>query len=176
MAVKQILTVPNDFLRKKTEKVKTVDKNILNITKDLIDTIKVAKEPEGAGLAATQIGYSKRICAVRNFYRDPLNSNKIISEDIILINPKIISRSKETDIDWEGCLSVPNTYGKVERYEKIKVIAINSEGKELKFRAAGFLARTIQHEIDHLDGILFTDRVIGKTITEEEFDKLNDES
>lgn len=170
MAIRPIITVPNKVLKEKTEKVKQIDEAVLGIAKDLMDTIKVAKDPEGAGLAATQIGVSKRMCVVRNFFKDPQDLNKVLSEDIVLINPKIVSRSKETEIDWEGCLSVPNVYGKVERYQKIKVSALGVDGKDIKFKASGFFSRTIQHEIDHLDGILFTERVIGKTITEEELD------
>jgi peptide deformylase len=171
MSAQPIITIPDEVLRKKTEKVKTINEEILKIAKDLVDTVKVAKDPEGAGLAAPQIGVSKRICIVRNFFLDPLDEHKILSEDIVLINPKIVSTSKETDIDWEGCLSVPNAYGKVERYSKVKVSAIGIDGKDIRFKASDFLARTIQHEIDHLDGILFTDRVIGKTITERELEK-----
>jgi peptide deformylase len=95
-----------------------------------------------------------------------------LSEDIILINPKIVSRSKETETDWEGCLSVPNVYGKVERFQKVKVSALGADGKDIKLKTSGFLARTVQHEIDHLDGVLFTEKVIGQTITEEELDKI----
>jgi len=88
----------------------------------------------------------------------------------VLINPKIVSTSKETEIDYEGCLSVPDVYGKVERYKKIKVDATDISGDRIKIKAQDFFARTIQHEIDHLDGVLFTDRVIGGVISEQEMD------
>lgn len=172
MSAKPIITIPNEVLRKKAEKVKNIDEEVLKTAQDLLDTVKVAKDPEGAGLAAPQIGASKRICVVRNFFIDPQDSKKILSEDIVLINPKIVSKSIETETDWEGCLSVPNEYGKVERFKKVKISATGIDGTDIKFKANDFLARTIQHEIDHLDGILFTDKVIGKTITEEELDKL----
>ena len=172
MAVKPIITVPNMILKTKTEKIKQIDEAVLKIARDLIDTVKVAKDPEGAGLAAPQIGVSRRMCIVRNFFADPKDTEKILNEDIILINPKIISRSKEVETDWEGCLSVPDVYGKVERYKKIKIFALGVNGKDIKFKASGFLARTIQHEIDHLDGILFTEKVVGKTITEEELETM----
>ena len=115
MAVKNIVTVPNETLNNKTQKVGNIDDEIINIAKDLIDTVKVAEEPEGAGLAATQIGVSKRMCVVRNFFEDPINPNEIKSQDIILINPKITHYSNEKEVDWEGCLSVPDVYGLVER-------------------------------------------------------------
>lgn len=172
MAVKPIITIPNKVLRTKTEKVKQIDSEVLALAKDLLDTVRVAKDPEGAGLAATQIGVSKRVCVVRNFFRDPTNEEKVLSEDVVLINPKIISTSKETEVDWEGCLSVPDKYGKVQRFSKIKISALGVDGKDIKFKASDYFARTIQHEIDHLDGILFTDKVIGGTIGEEELDKL----
>ena len=172
MAVKPIITIPNETLRNKTGKVKKIDEEITKIAQDLVDTVKVARDPEGAGLAATQIGVSKRICVVRNFFTDPVDPKKILTEEIVLINPKITSPSKETEVDWEGCLSVPDEYGKVERFKKIKVTATALDGNDIKFKASDFLARTIQHEVDHLDGILFTDRVIGKTITGEELDKV----
>jgi peptide deformylase len=112
------------------------------------------------------------MCVVRNFFVDPKDSQNMLSENIVLINPKIISKSKEVETDWEGCLSVPDVYGKVERYKKIKIYAVGIDGKDIKFKASDFLARTIQHEVDHLDGILFTDKVVGKTITEEELEAL----
>jgi peptide deformylase len=172
MPVRPVITVPNKNLYEKTKKVRRIDQSVLNIAKDLLDTVRVAKDPEGAGLAATQMGVLKRMCVVRKFFKDPQNLDIILSEDIVLINPKIISRSEETEIDWEGCLSVPNVYGKVERHKKVKVTALDVEGKNIKLKASGFLARTIQHEIDHLDGILFTGRVVGETVTEQELDKM----
>ena len=110
------------------------------------------------------------MCVVRNFYPDPAKSGEYTHEDYVLINPKIVSTSKETEIDYEGCLSVPNVYGKVARYKKIKVDALDVSGERIKIKAQDFFARTIQHEIDHLEGILFTDRVIGDVITEQEMD------
>ncbi len=172
MVVRRIHTIPEDVLRQKGEKIREINDEIKQIAKDLVDTLDVASKPEGAGLAANQIGVAKRICVVRNFFEDPANRHRTINEDFILINPKIVSESKETDIDWEGCLSVPNAYGEVERYQKIKVIAQDLSGDTIKFKAHGFFARVIQHEIDHLDGVLFTDRVIGKVLTEADLDRL----
>lgn len=172
MAVKEIITIPNEVLRKKAEKIKTIDDEIKKLAGDLIGTLNVAKDPEGAGIAATQIGVSKKMCVVRNFVPSPGYQDKFTHEDFILINPRIISTSKETDIEYEGCLSVPDIYGKVERFKKVKVDALNLAGEKITLKAQDFFARTLQHEIDHLDGILFTDRVIGKTINEEQLDKL----
>ena len=172
MSVKNIVTVPNQILRQKTEKVKKFDSELNTLIKDLIDTLNSAKEPEGAGIAATQVGSNKRICIVRDFYEDPNNFRKILADDYVLINPKIVSTSKETNIDWEGCLSVPNEYGKVQRYNKIKVDYEDVKGNKMRIKASDMFSRIIQHEVDHLDGVLFTDRVTDKTISEKEFDEL----
>ncbi|MFC1756314.1 peptide deformylase, partial [Patescibacteria group bacterium] len=92
----------------------------------------------------------------------------------VLINPVLIKTSHEKDLDWEGCLSIPDTYALVERPIKIKIEAHDVHGKKFKLKAKGFFARVIQHEIDHLDGRLITDsdKLIGKTLTQKEFDKM----
>lgn len=172
MSVRKVIVTPDKILITKTAKVNGIDEEIRNIAQDLLDTVKVAKDPEGAGLAAPQIGSSKRMCVIRRFYEDPVNPEKIQSDDIILINPKITQKSSETELDWEGCLSVPDRYGLVERYKKIKITAKDLNGNKLKIKAEGFFARTIQHETDHLDGVLFTSKVVGKTLTQKEFDKI----
>lgn len=172
MSVKRIVEIPDPILKKKTQKVGQITDEIKEIAKDLVDTVKQAKDPEGAGLAATQIGYSKRMCVVRNFYESFDKTLVNQSDDYVLINPKIVSKSKETDTDWEGCLSVPDKYGKVERYNKIKVTAQDLDGETIKIKASGYFSRTIQHEIDHLDGVLFTDKVIGETVSEQKFNEL----
>lgn len=171
MAIKPIITIPNNLLKNPTKKVNVIDDEIKNIVQDLIDTVLQAEDPEGAGLSANQIGVDKKICVVRNFYED-LKTGKISSEEIVLINPKIISHSKEENIDWEGCLSIPDAYGKVSRYQKIKVLAKDLNNQRITIKANGYFARVIQHEIDHLNGILFTERVIGNTISEEMFNKI----
>jgi peptide deformylase len=175
MAVRKIVTIPDPVLTKKTQKVGKIDKEIKALAQDLLDTVKVAEDPEGAGLAATQIGVSKRICAVRKFYEDTINPEQINSDDIVLINPKITHFSKENEVDWEGCLSVPDEYGMVERAKIIKVTAQDINGDKIKIKAEGFFARTIQHEIDHLDGVLFTSKVLGKTISQKQFDEIVEE-
>jgi len=173
MSVRKVIVTPDKILITKTAKVSgIIDEEIRNTAQDLLDTVKVAKDPEGAGLAAPQIGSSKRMCIIRRFYEDPVNPEKIQSDDTILINPKIIQKSSETELDWEGCLSVPDKYGLVERYKKIKITAKDLNGNKLKIKAEGFFARTIQHETDHLDGVLFTSKVVGKTLTQKEFDKI----
>ena len=172
MAVTQIITIPNKILTQKSPKIKYIDKDIQETAQNLKDTLAQAKNPEGAGISAPQIGKSIRLVVVKRFLSSPTDPGKVASEDIVLINPKIISTSKETNSDWEACLSVPDTYGKVQRFEKIKVFAQDLLGNKIKIKATGFFARIIQHEIDHLDGILFTSRVKGEVLTEKQLDEL----
>ena len=174
MAIKKIIEAPNEILSTKTSKVRFDDVELNEIIKDLTDTTNHQKEPEAAGLAAPQIGYSKRICLVREFREIPDSENFTIINHI-MINPKIISASKELDIDYESCLSIPNMYGKVLRHTSIKLMYQSPDGSEKKIRAKDFFARVIQHELDHLDGVLFTKRILGDLITEAEYNKLLEE-
>ena len=166
MAVLPILKVPDERLLRVSTKVTDFGDETQKNVKDLVDTLDKAKNPEGAGVAAPQVGISKRIIVVRNFLSDDTY------EQFVLANPKIISRSKETVTYWEGCLSVPNSWGQVPRYKKIKLRAQNQFGEEIRLTASNYFASVIQHEIDHLDGILFTAKVVGPTLTEEELDRV----
>lgn len=172
MAVLEIVTIPNKILETKAEKIVDFGAETKELVKNLLDTVRKAHDPEGAGLAANQIGIAKRACIVRDFFVNPQNEDEIIAKDYVLINPKIISASKETELDIEGCLSVPNVYGRVERAKRIKVKAQDENGNEIRLSASGFLARVIQHEIDHLDGILFTTKLVGKAYTDDELEEL----
>lgn len=174
MAIKKIVTVPNKILEEKCQKVTKFDKSIESLAKNLIDTVKDAKNPEGAGLAAPQIGVSKRVCVVRKFFPNPNNPETTTSEEFVLINPKIISQSDETELDIEGCLSIPDTYGKVERPKKVKIEAQNIKGEKFKINANRFFARVIQHEMDHLNGILFTTKTTGDTYTGSQLDEMQE--
>ncbi len=171
MAIQKIITTPNDLLKASCEKVK-FNEETKQVIEDMMDTLLDAKNPEGAGLAAPQIGILKRIIIARDFFVSPENQKEVLSKEYVLVNPKIISKSKETEIDFEGCLSIPDTYGKVERSKKIKVKALDENGETLRMTANGFLARVIQHEVDHLDGVLFTDKMIGDPISEEDLDAM----
>jgi len=164
-----IVTVPNHVLTKKAESVTRFDQTLKNLIEKLTQTLNTSTTP-GAGLACPQIGVSKRMFVAKQFFTDP--TGKETSVDIIFINPEIISKSKNTNIMYEGCLSIPNTYGKVERANKITIKYQDENGEYKKMKAEGFFSRVIQHENDHLDGILFTTKVIGKTLTEKELDKL----
>jgi peptide deformylase len=172
MAVLQIITIPDERLLKVCQKVSHFDEETKQIVQNLKDTLNNAKNPEGAGLAAPQIGILQRIILVRNFLPNPSNRRKPVIQEFALINPRIISKSKELQLDWEGCLSVPDTYGRVERNYKIKVRAQDENGDEIKINVSGLFAQIIQHEIDHLDGILFTTKVVGETVNEKQLDKI----
>jgi peptide deformylase len=171
MSVIKIVQKGEKILEEKTEKVKAFDEEVSKIIKDLTDTAINQKDPEAAGLAAPQIGYNKRICIVRNFI--PVkDSDSFLIQNTVMINPKIISMSKEQEVEWESCLSIPSMYGKVLRPKSIKVLYQDEKGIDKKIKANGFFARVIQHEIDHLDGILFTNKVLGNLITEEEYNSM----
>lgn len=170
MSIKNILTVPNKILTDKSERVQSINEEVRNIINELIETANAQVEPEAAGLAAPQIGYNKRIILVRDF--KVLPNGKMLITNNILINPRIISESKETEVDWESCLSIPNMYGKVKRPYSIKVIYTDEKGIEKKIKAKDFYARVIQHEVDHLNGILFDTKILGKLINEAEYNKI----
>ena len=145
----EIVIYPNKILEKKTKKVKNpLDATIQKLVKGMLETMEKA---EGAGLAAPQIGESLRICTLR-----------CEGEIFILINPKITSYSRDKEINEEGCLSFPGKFIPIKRSRKIKARYLNEKGEEMKIKAEGMLARIIQHEVDHLDGILFIERAKKK--------------
>lgn len=159
----KILTLPNPTLRKKAKEVEKVNENI----KTVIENMAIAldqSEIEGLAIAAPQVGESVRIILVR--VREQIDKEgKLIQKAIPLtayINPQIARFSKEKISLEEGCLSCPYLYGEVERSKKVRLEAIDIKGKRVKVNASGLLARIFQHEVDHLDGILFIDRVTDK--------------
>ena len=145
MALRNIRKNGDEILRKKTRNVDVINERVLSLLDDMLETMYKA---EGVGLAAPQVGILKSLVVV-----------DVGEGPIKLINPKIIE-SFGNCIDSEGCLSVPGEQGDVERPEKVTVIAQNEKGEEIKIIGEGFLARAFCHEIDHLDGILFIDKVI----------------
>lgn len=139
----------DDILRKKSKHVDKIDKRILQLIDDMAETMYKAN---GVGLAAPQVGILKRIIVVDI-------GNRLIK----LINPQIIDKEGE-QVDTEGCLSISGMTGEVNRPYRVKVIGTNENGKNVEIEAAELLARALCHEIDHLDGILFIDKVIPGTI------------
>ena len=158
MTKDDIITLPNVHLRQKSEKVREITDDTLALIKDMTDAALdwEASRPHeiSAALAAVQIDALQRVVIVRSDFDD-----KASNEFTTLINPEIVKYEGKLVADYEGCLSVKNVYGKVPRYSKIRVRAINTDGQEVRFKAEGFLARVIQHEIDHTNGIVFIDHI-----------------
>ncbi|MCX6763347.1 MAG: peptide deformylase [Candidatus Moranbacteria bacterium] len=137
-----IITYPNPILKKKSEKIKDPQSpEIKELIFDMLETLKINN---GLGLAAPQVGSSVRLCIIR-----------LDGKTYILINPKIKSKSWSKEICEEGCLSFPGKFIPVKRNKKVKVQALDRNGQEIIISAEGILSRAFQHEIDHLDGILF---------------------
>lgn len=175
MAIKEIIKTPNPILTTPSNPVQNFDAKLERLVEDLVDTLNSAKNPGGTGIAAPQIGVLERVCIARNFQYDNSSTDVIETEnyeDFIMINPEIIKSSQATDVEWEGCLSIPEIYGRVERSKNIKVKYYDTQGAKKVLKVSGFLARVMQHEIDHLNGVLFTSKTIGKTMTEKEVDEL----
>ena len=149
-----ILTTPSKKLRQKAEEVKKIDQSVKKLALDMWQTLRVNF---GIGLSAPQIGELKRIIVVEM-------ENPEIPQTTILINPIITKLSKEKENFEESCLSLPGLAGAVSRSKEVKVEGLNLQGKNIKLSASGLFARVLQHEIDHLDGILFTDKADLKTL------------
>ena len=145
MAIRQIRFEDDEILRKKSREIDRIDERIVELAKDLIDTM---REEDGVGLAAPQVGVLKRIVVV-----------DIGDGPITLINPQIVNEEGE-DVDEEGCLSVPGKSGKVVRPKKVTVKYTDLDGEDKTVEGEDLLARAFCHEIDHLEGILYTDKLI----------------
>lgn len=160
----EIITLPNPILRKKAREIEKIDEKVVKVIENMTLALE-ASEIEGLAIAAPQIGESVRIILVRvNEARD--KNGKVIQKAIPLtayINPVITKLSKDKLVVDEGCLSYPGYFGPVERPRKIRFEATVLNGKKVKISASGLLARIVQHEVDHLDGILFIDRVLDKS-------------
>jgi len=155
MAILKIKKYPDPILRKKSEEVREVTQEIKNLGWDMVETM---TENEGIGLAAPQVGELKRIIVVHPIEKRTVEEKSKIKPQIF-INPKIIKKSGETIIDEEGCLSFPGLWLKIKRTKEVEIEALNEEGQVVKIKAEGLPAKIFQHEIDHLDGILFIDRM-----------------
>ena len=150
MAKKQILTIPDPLLRKVSEPVKAFNSELKNLMDDMLETMYAAP---GIGLAAVQVGILKRIIVI------DLAKEGEKKTPLFIVNPKITSKSKELISYEEGCLSIPNQFAEVKRPSSCKLNFLDYDGKEKELSADGLLATCIQHEIDHLNGILFIDHL-----------------
>ena len=150
MAKKQILIIPDPLLRKVSEPVSSVNTEIKNLMDDMLETMYAAP---GIGLAAVQIGVLKRIIVI-DLSKDGEKKNPLF-----IVNPEITFKSNELISYEEGCLSIPNQFAEVKRPSSCKVNFLDYNGKKKEINANGLLATCIQHEVDHLDGILFIDHL-----------------
>lgn len=151
----EIKKYPNPILKKKSQKVKKITSEIENLGQEMI---KIMAKNEGVGLAAPQIGKLKRIIIVQPI-KEGFSEGRDKKKPQVFINPKIIKKSKKTIIDEEGCLSFPGLFLKIKRAKEIEIEALDEKGEKINYKAQGLPARIIQHEIDHLDGILFIERI-----------------
>lgn len=165
-----IVTLPHAHLRQPSQTVKHIDPTVRQLVLDMematLDWEDHRPHEIGVALAAVQIDRLESVVVVRNDF-----DNKDDRTFFVLINPEIIKASGNLVYDYEGCLSVKDIYGHVPRYSKVKVKALNLEGEEIRLNAEGFLARVLQHEIDHTHGTLFIDHIKGR----DAFYRLDDE-
>ena len=148
MALKEILTEPNEILRQKSSPVEKVDSDLQKLMDDMLETMYAAP---GIGLAAIQIGVPKRVIVM------DLSRKHESKNPMFFVNPEIITKSKNNSTYEEGCLSVPDQFAEIDRPDKCHVKYLNYHGKPEEIKAEGMLATCIQHEMDHLEGILFID-------------------
>jgi peptide deformylase len=155
MTIRKIITLPNPVLRRKARTVTQFESEFQTLVEDMIETM---REAPGVGLAAPQLGVSERLIVIEY----PVNDDQ---EDapkklFVVANPQITQAVEETELGIEGCLSIPGLHGEVERALAVTVKGQTRRGQPVRIKANGWLARIFQHEIDHLNGIVFTDRAI----------------
>lgn len=162
MTKDNIITLPNPHLREKSTRVQEINDDIIALVEGMtaaaVDWENSRPHEISAALAAIQLDRLDRVVIVRSDFDD-----KAEKGFTALINPEIVKYEGGIVADFEGCLSVRDVYGKVPRHTKIRVKAIDIEGNEIRFKAEGFLARVIQHEIDHTQGIVFIDHIKDQT-------------
>jgi peptide deformylase len=152
MALREIVLLPDPVLRRKAHKITNFEKDMQQLIDDMIETM---REAPGVGLAAPQVGISQRLIVVEYGDEDDDETPKKL---YVVINPEIVKLSEETVEGVEACLSVPGLAGTVKRHESVVVKGLNRHGRPIRIKASGWLARIFQHEIDHVDGVVFTDR------------------
>ena len=146
--LRKILIEPDPILRKKCEPLEKVDKEIQKLMDDMLETMYAAP---GIGLAAIQVGILKRLVVI------DISKSEEKKNPIFLINPQIIHKSKKTSVYEEGCLSLPGQFAEIERPAECTLKYVDYNGREKELKADGLLATCVQHEVDHLNGILFID-------------------
>ena len=154
MSLRKIITVPDPVLRRKAHKVTDFGADLQVLIDDMVETMRQAP---GVGLAAPQVNVSQRLIVVEFGDED---DEQVPAKLYAIVNPEIIRPSQEMEKGNEACLSVPGFLGEVERISSLTLKGQNRHGQPIRIKAKGWLARIFQHEIDHLDGVLFTDRAI----------------
>lgn len=166
-----IITLPNPHLRQRSKRVGVINDDVIKLIEEMeaatLDWEDSREHEVGVALAAIQIDKLTRVVVVRNNFDD--KSDRTF---IALINPEITKLEGEIEEDYEGCLSILNTYGKVPRHTKVRIKALDAAGRPIRITAEGFLARVLQHEIDHTNGIVFIDHIKDK---KDAFYRLSDE-
>jgi peptide deformylase len=163
MAAREIIIVPHPTLRKKSAKVSDFGPDLQQLIEDMIETL---HENSGAGLSAPQVNVSQRVILVEFGTEE---NEEIPPTMYVTINPRVIRFSQEIVLGAEGCLSIPGLMGEVERADEIVVEGQDRFGKPLKMRLQGWAARIFQHEIDHVNGILYTDRTTSVWEADEDY-------
>lgn len=158
MAVLPIITLPDPVLKQKAKRVKTIDGSIQKLIANMLETVRA--DPGRAALAAPQVGTSLRVIVI----------DIPEAENIVLINPEIVKRNGERLVT-EGCLSVPGYFGEIKRAKSVTAKGRDASGKEIRIKADGLLAQALEHEIDHLNGMLFVDHLESQ----EKLHKIEDE-
>jgi peptide deformylase len=141
----EIKKYPDPILKKRALEIKEIKEEIRSLAKDMVETM---IKKDGVGLAGPQVGESRKIIVVMTE-----------SGPQVFLNPKIVSKSRGKELNEEGCLSLPDLFLKINRFKEVEVEALNLSGEKIKLQAKDFMARVFQHEIDHLNGILFIDRL-----------------
>jgi peptide deformylase len=148
VTVRTLHLLGSPYLRSRAQRIDLVDEEVVELVDDLFETMRAAR---GVGMAANQVGVGRRVAVVDVGEEDP--------PPLVLINPVIVHRSEEQETAEEGCLSIPEIFGDVKRAARVVVEALDRQGQPFRTEAHGYKARAIQHEIDHLDGILFLDHL-----------------
>lgn len=151
MAIREVREDGDEILRKKSKEVEVVDDKIRTLVEDMIETM---HKYNGVGLAAVQVGVLKKVIVIDTYEKN---------EQFVLINPEIIKQKGEQEVE-EGCLSFPNKFGRIKRPSEVTVVALDENGNKFRLTAKGLLAQAICHEVDHLNGELFVDKIIPGTL------------
>ena len=176
MTVRKVLRLGHPLLRKTCQSLDSADIGKGSFKELVSDLFETMRSRDGIGLAASQVGRRERVIVYEIEANSRYENLNLDVEATVLINPRIIARSAERELDWEACLSLPALRGEVPRHSWIKIEALTMGGEKIERKVKGFEARVIQHEIDHLDGTLFIDRMysMDKLSYEREYHKYHE--